>query len=290
MTTWPVAANTFIWHSPLTTEVLERRLPLLAEWGFDAVELPLENLGDWDPVRCATLLKDLGLTSLIGLVFGPGRELAAAPIATQLATKRYMRAAIELASAHNAPLVIGPAYCSVGRTWRTSISERTELLTELRENYKELIDIAGQHDVKIALEPLNRYETSVFNTAYQLMEFIDDLDAKVIGINLDTYHMNIEEQSIGDAIRLAGDRLLHLQVCGNDRGTPGPDHTPWEEVFSALRDIRYGGMLGIESFMPENASIARAASIWRPLASSQDALARDGLDFLRTFHREEPAR
>lgn len=283
MTHLRIAANTFIWHSPLSTEILETRLRELAKWGFDAVELPLENVGDWDVDRCAVLLSELGLESLIGAVFAPGRELAGASPEVQHRTMEYMCAAIDVAHAQGSSMVIGPSYCSVGRTWRMSSDERRVLYAELRENYKRLIDYAGPRGIKLAVEPLNRYETSVFNTTQQLLDFIGDLDASVIGLNLDTYHMNIEERSTGDAIRLAGSRLLHIQVCGNDRGAPGGDSTPWNEVFIALSEIGYSGILGIESFTAENASISTAASIWRPLATTQDSLAVEGLAFLRGF-------
>ena len=196
-----------------------------------------------------------------------------------------MRAAIDVAVAQGSPLVIGPLYCSVGRSWRLDADERNQVNRELRENYLTLIDYAGPRGVKLALEPLNRYETSVVNTAEQVLDLIEGLDADVIGLGLDTYHMNIEERSFGGALRLAGDRLFHLQVCGNDRGAPGGDLTAWDEIFSTLRDIGYTGMLGIESFTADNVSIATAASIWRPLARTQDALAVDGLAFLREITR-----
>lgn len=285
MATWRIAASTFIWHSPLTTDILESRLPQLAAWGFDAVELPLENAGDWDVERCASLLTELGLDSVVCSAFPPGRELAAAPQVTQAATLDYMRTAIDVAAAQHAAVVVGPLYCSVGRSWRLDADERARVNGELRENYRALIDYAGPRGVKLAIEPLNRYETSVFNTTEQLLDVIGDLDAAVLGVNLDTYHMNIEERSFGGAIRLAGDRLFHVQVCGNDRGAPGGDLTPWDEVFSVLREVGYEGILGIESFSADNATIARAASIWRPLARTQDDLALDGLAFLREATR-----
>ena len=93
--------------------------------------------------------------------------------------------------------------------------------------------------------------------------------------------MNIEEKSLGDAIRCAGPRLKHLHSCENDRGAPGTGHVPWDEVAKALRDIRYDGPVVIESFTAKVKSIARAAAIWRSLAPSQDALAADGVKFLR---------
>jgi len=100
---------------------------------------------------------------------------------------------------------------------------------------------------------------------------------------LDVYHMNIEETDLPAAIRAAGERIVHVQVCGNQRGTPGDDHLDWPAIFAALHAAGYEGPVCIESFTGENATIAKAASIWRPLARSQDALAVDGLAFLRQF-------
>jgi len=93
--------------------------------------------------------------------------------------------------------------------------------------------------------------------------------------------MNIEERDIPAAIRRAGSRIAHVQVCANDRGTPGADHLPWAQILEALDEADYAGPLCIESFTAENASIATAASIWRPLAHTQDAIAADGLAYLK---------
>ncbi len=104
-------------------------------------------------------------------------------------------------------------------------------------------------------------------------------------MNLDSYHMNIEEGDLGAAFDIVGDRLLHMQVCGNDRGAPGDDHIDWATVRTSLERIGYRGMLGFESFTADNASIATAASIWRSFAPSQDDLARDALENLRRWRR-----
>jgi D-psicose/D-tagatose/L-ribulose 3-epimerase len=95
--------------------------------------------------------------------------------------------------------------------------------------------------------------------------------------------MNIEEKSPADAIRVAGSHLVHMHACGSDRGSPGADHLDWHAIAGALREIGYEGAICIESFTSENETIALAASIWRPLAPSQDALARDGLYFLKSL-------
>ena len=284
----PIAINTFVWHSPLDDAALASTLAKIAEWGYDGVELALENIGDWDAHVARELLDRYGLRSVIGAVFGPGRELACAPPSVVESTRDYVRAAVDTAVVHGSPLVIGPMYTSVGRTWRLSPDERAAAVRELRESYAVLGDYAASRGVRLAVEPLNRYETSLVTTAEQLMEIIDPLPAEAIGVNLDTYHMNIEETSLDAAFRLVGDRLLHMQVCGNDRGAPLLDHQDWDGIRAGLAAIGYRGLLGFESFTADNASIATAASIWRPFAPSQDALALSALEQLRTWRASWP--
>jgi D-psicose/D-tagatose/L-ribulose 3-epimerase len=276
----PIAVNTFVWHSPLTGAALEELVPRLAHWGYDAVELAYENPGDWSGARAGAILREHGIRSVVGAVFGAGRELCCASDATIEATKHYVRSAVDLAVAQGSELVIGPMYTSVGRAWRLEAGERAQAYSTLRESLAELGDYAAEHGVRLAVEPLNRYETSLINTTEQLLEVIDPLPPECVGMNLDTYHMNIEERSFDEAFALAGDRLLHLQVCGNDRGAPGDDHLDWPAIRASLESIGYRGMLGYESFTADNASIATAASIWRPLAPDQDELARRALAFL----------
>ena len=114
-----------------------------------------------------------------------------------------------------------------------------------------------------------------------MVEVVDRVDSPSCQIMLDTFHMNIEEKSLGDAIRAAGPRLKHLHSCENDRGAPGSGHIPWDNVAKALKDINYDGPVVIESFTDKVESISRAAAIWRSLAPTQDALAVDGLTFLK---------
>ena len=133
----------------------------------------------------------------------------------------------------------------------------------------------------LCVEPLNRFETSFINLTSQVVEIVDRVDSPACKILLDTFHMNIEEKSLGDAIRLAGVRLGHMHTCENDRGAPGTGNVNWDDVAQALRDIRYDGPLVIESFTNQIETIARAAAVWRPFEASQDELGRKGLQFLR---------
>lgn len=113
------------------------------------------------------------------------------------------------------------------------------------------------------------------------LELIDRVDHPACRLILDLFHMGIEEKSMGDAIRSAGPHLRHLHVSENDRGTPGTGQFPWEEIAEALVEVGYDGPVVIETFSEQNETLARAASIWRPLAESPEAMAEDGLRFLR---------
>lgn len=274
-----IGVNTWVWVSPLTDGELARLAPRVARWGFDVIELPVERPGDWDPDRAAAVLAEHGLAASVVLVMPPGRELVAASPETVRDTQDYLRHCVDVAVTVGSPVIAGPAYASVGRTWRLSPDERREVYAELREGLRPVLDHAAERGVKLAVEPLNRYETSLVNTVEQALDALPE-DCHLA---LDVYHMNIEEKDPARAVRQAAGRIAHVQVCGTDRGTPGADRFDWPGFSRALRDAGYQGPLVIESFTAHNRTIATAASVWRPLAESQDRLAVDGLAYLRTL-------
>jgi D-psicose/D-tagatose/L-ribulose 3-epimerase len=276
-----IGINTWVWQSPLTDATVEARLEHVAALGFDAVELPLENPGDLTPATVGPVLERTGLVPCVVGAMAPGRDLVMADDDTVRATQDYLRACIDLAAAIGAGAVCGPFYAATGRTWRMTPEERHDAYGQWREGLAPVADHAGERGVRIGIEPLNRYETSLVNTVEQGLEGLGDLAGPTVGLALDTYHLNIEERSSADAIRAAGEHLVHVQVCGNDRGAPGHDQTDWPGIVAALDEVGHTGPLVIESFTADNASIATAASIWRSLAPTQDDLARDGLAFLR---------
>ena len=276
----PIGVNTWVWVSPPTDDALAEIAPRLHAWGFDLIEIPLESPSDWDPARTAALLAENGLSASICLAMGPGRDLIA-DRATVATTQDYVRECVDRVGILGGRVVAGPLYTPVGDTRGMSRSERAAAVDRLVAGLRPLVDYAGEREVTLAIEPINRFETSFLNTAEQALEVVARVDSPALGILLDTFHMNIEEKDQTAAIRLVGSRLAHLHACGSDRGSPGADHLAWPEIAVALTEVDYQGALVIESFTPQNQSIARAAAIWRPLAESQDALATDGLAFLR---------
>lgn len=277
-----IAVNTWVWTSPLTDATLGSLARTAARMGYDALELPLESIGDWDPLRARTVLDGLGMGAVVVGAMGPGRSLLARA-GDVAATQDYLRACLDAAAVLGASVVAGPFYAPTGVTWRMDEAERAEVVGELRENLAPLAREAAAIGVTLAVEPLNRYETSVLNTVAQSLDALAPLLGAGVGLALDTYHLNIEEKRPADAVRAAGAAIAHVQVCGSDRGAVGDDHTDWPELLRALDDADYRGALGLESFTGENATIAVAASVWRPLAASQDDLAARSIAHLRAL-------
>lgn len=276
----PIGVNTWVWISPLNDDTLVELSAKAAALGFDAIELPLENPGDWDAGRARDMLDAHGLAPVVVGAMGPGRSLVARA-GDVTATQEYLRACLRAARILGATRVAGPFYAPTGVTWRMDADERTAIVRELRESLRPLVDEAVRAGVRLAVEPLNRYETSLINTVEQGLDALEPLLGDGLGLALDTYHLNIEEKHPDAAIRAAGSAIAHVQVCGSDRGAVGDDHTDWRGILQALDEAAYEGVLGLESFTGENATIAVAASVWRPLAESQDALASRSLAYLR---------
>ena len=274
-----LGASTWIWTSPFA----DTELHLVArakELGFDLLEIAVE-----DPTLInAERLRDAGAQAGVGFTvcgaFGPDRDLSHDDPAIRRNGIEYVAQCVALAAEIGAPHVVGPMYSAVGKTGMLSPEERAAQRALAVESIKEAAEHAAGLGVRLAVEPLNRFETDLVNTAEQVLELCDLVGSDNVGVLLDTFHMNIEEKSLGNAIRLVGERLLQVHTCENDRGTPGTGNVPWAEVFEAIVELGFEGPLVIESFTPELKEIAKAVSLWRPLDAPSDELARRGAVFI----------
>jgi D-psicose/D-tagatose/L-ribulose 3-epimerase len=278
-----IGVNTWVWVAPLTTNELEWLVPHIKSLGFDWIELALEDIGAVDYDRACRLIADHDMGVSVCAAMGDDRDLIHPDPAIRANGAAYIRECVNAAYALGAHVVGGPLYSAVGRVWKQTPDEREHDMHILVGQLRQLSQYAADHDVKLGVEALNRFETSFVNLTDQAIEIVDRVDHPACKVMVDTFHANIEESKLGDALRRAGDRLVHVHTCENDRGTPGSGHLPWEDVAAALKDIDYQGACVIESFTNKVETIAKAAAIWRPLATSQDDLARNGLHFLRAL-------
>jgi D-psicose/D-tagatose/L-ribulose 3-epimerase len=272
--------NTFLFTSPFTNESISL-FPKFKQWGFDSVEIALEDASHIDARLIRQALDDNGLTcGSICAAMGPGRDLRGTKEEQNTAAE-YIKGVIDVMPVLGCPILVGPLYSSVGRAEPVSEEDYKVQWDTVVANLKVLAAYAKEKGVKLAIEPLNRYETDFINTAEQGLKMIADVDHDALMLHLDTFHMNVEEKDQPKAIISAGNKLGHFHACGSDRGTPGNDHLDWGKISAALKQINYDKEVVIESFTTDVKVIAKAASIWRKLAPSQEDIAVKGLQFLK---------
>ena len=179
----------------------------------------------------------------------------------------------------------GRSFCPAQCTSRSATSPaggaRTTNGDGLWKAGKRLGETVSEHGIEIGIEPLNRFETYFLNTAADGAAFCEAVGHPAIGLLFDTFHANIEEKRLGEALKAAAAHVKHLHTCENDRGIPGSGHVAWSELFSVTAEIGYEGWMTIESFGFSLGPLSSAAAIWRDLAPTPDAIAFEGLEVLR---------
>lgn len=271
----------WLWTSPVTNEIIAKYAPKIASMGFDTIEVPIEDPVGLNTKEARKIIEDNGLSVTTCAAMGPGRDLVHPEQSVREAGVDYVRRSLDVAHELGSDVFVGPIYAEVGRLWKADENQRENETKLLITQLIKLSEYAEKKEVVLCVEALNRFETSFLNLTSQVVEVVDQVDHPNCKILVDLFHAGIEEKNLGDAIRLAGDRLYHVQVAENDRGTPGTGQFAWEEIPKALQDVNYDSQVIIETFTPDNEILAKAASIWRPLAGSPDELASEGLSFLK---------
>jgi D-psicose/D-tagatose/L-ribulose 3-epimerase len=274
--------NTLLWTAGFSREHLHL-LPQIKGWGFDGVEIARFDFAGFPAAEIRRALADEGLGCTFCSALTGRMSLASEDAAIRREAFDFVRRGVETAAALGAAVFVGP-YCApvgllVGR--RRNGDEWKRVV----ESLSALGDTLDGCRVDLALEPLNRFETYFLNTASDAAALCEEVGHPRIGVLLDTFHANIEEKTIGAAIEAAGPRIKHVHTCENDRGIPGTGHVDWQGLFSGLRRTGYDGWVTIESFGSAIPEIAAAACIWRDLAPTTDAIASEGLQFLRATAR-----
>jgi D-psicose/D-tagatose/L-ribulose 3-epimerase len=276
----PLGLSTFVLASPFTDADVGL-FKTVKDIGYQVIEVCVEDPRLLTAGALRQAAHGTGLQISICGAFGPERDVSHDDPTMRALGIEYLRQCVDIAAAVGSPHVAGPMYSATGKARLLAPQERDAQRTWAADSLRQVADYAAQRGVRLAIEPLNRFETDLINTVEQALDLCARIDRDNVGLLLDTFHMNIEEKSIGNAIISAGAKVFHVQVSENDRGTPGSGHVPWQETFDALDTIGYDGPIVVESFLPTVAEIARAVSLWRPVAPSMDALARDGYAFLR---------
>lgn len=277
--------STWLWTSPFTTASIDELFPKIARMGFDVVEIAVEDPALIDVQAVKQGLERYNLKANICGAFGPSRDLTNEDPAVHQQCFGYIEACLDICVAVGTGFFGGPMYSAVGKARMVPPEQRQREWDLAVTNLRKVSEQAAARGLQIALEPLNRFESDLVNTAEDVLRMVKDINHPAAKIMLDGFHMSIEERNIEQAIRTAGSQLIHLQVSENYRGTPGTGQTPWQDYRTGLEAINYTGTVTIESFTPDNKELAGAVCFWHPMADNQDEFATDGLRFLQQWSR-----
>lgn len=276
--------STWLWESPFTTNSIAL-FPKIKSMGFDVVEIPVEDANLIDIKTVKQALKDNDLRPTLCGVFGPTKDFTSDDVSLHENCFQYIEKCFEIGGCLGVDFLAGPMYSAVGKARMVSEEQRKIEWERAVTNLSKVCEMGKRFGQSIALEPLNRFESDLVNTAEDVMRLVSDINHEKAKVLLDGFHMTIEEKNIREAINTVGDKLIHVQVSENHRGIPGTGLSPWKEFKLGLEDVEYKGAMVIESFTPEIKELAGAVCIWKHLANSQDDFASEGINFLKkTFN------
>jgi D-psicose/D-tagatose/L-ribulose 3-epimerase len=271
--------NMLLW----TTHVTEAHWPeldRLQAMGYDHIEIPIFRLDRDHFAKIGRRLDALGLgRSAVTVRTAVDNPISADP-QVRAAAVTANRLAIDCCQALGARTLAGPYHSAIGvftnqpptpEEWRWGI-----------EAMRPVADHAAACGIELALEFLNRFECYLLNTTADTARFVQEVGAPNIGVLYDTHHANIEEKDVTAAIGNHARLINHIHVSENDRSTPGKGQVQWGATFDALKRAGYDDVLVVEAFGQSLPELLAATKIWRKMFDSEDQLAGDALDFMKS--------
>ena len=270
--------NMLLWSGDLADELLpvfER----LKKIGYDGVELPIFDPDSAKFAKWGKRLDEIGLERTCVTIRTTDNNPISPDAKVRKAAVDAMKRTLECCEAVGAKLLCGPYHSAIGEfTGAGPTADEWKWGVEvMRQNANN----AKTHGVMLGIEYLNRFECYFLNSAADCVRFVREVDHPNCRMMYDTFHANIEEKSVADAIRTCAPYTVHVHISENDRSTPGQGHVDWAETFKALKETGYDGWMVVEAFGLALPEIASATKIWRRMYQSEDQLAADALAFMK---------
>ena len=273
-----VGMNLLLW----TAFVTEEHFPILEKikkTGYDGVEIPLFD-GDAEHYKkIKKELDNLGLGCTAVTVVNAETNPISPDASIRKAGLERIKWALDMTSVMGGDLLAGPYHSALG------VFSGQPPTADERKRAVEVLTQAADHaqkvNVKIAIEYLNRFECYFLTNAMDAKNLVREINHPYFGTMYDTFHANIEEKNISQAIASMEDTYIHVHISENDRGTPGSGHVHWDETFKALRKAKYDGWLTIEAFGRALPDLAAATKIWRDMFPSPEDVYGNGFKFIK---------
>ena len=261
-------------------------VPKVRGLGFDQLEVnggTVAGMSSGERDRLAGSARDAGLTLSYGIGLPAQYDVSSLEEPVRTAGVAFMRRMIDTVGGMGGGTICG----TVHSTWPATLPKGHEDKRPFRDqslrSMRELVKVAADRNVVLCVEVINRFEQFLINTCAEALAYVREIDHPACAILLDTFHMNIEEDSIGGAIRQAGRHLRQLHLGETNRKPPGLGRMPWKEIKTALDEIHFQGSLVMEPFVTTGGQVGRDVGVWRPIIENPDldALARSALGFVR---------
>ena len=257
--------------------------------GFDVLEFqaqPLLEMSKDHMKDLASLADDCGIELTYSLGLDRNYDVSSLDEKVRLGGVDYLKRIVECIGFMGGTLLSGVSYAGWG-TPDNFLGDKRPYWENSLKSMREIIKTAEDCGVTYCVEAVNRFETCLINTAAEALAYVAEVDSPNIGVLLDTYHMNIEENNIGDAIRLVGDKLTSFHTGENNRTAPGRGHLDWDEIFGALADINYKGRIVSEPFVMQGGEVGRDFHVYRDLIDNPSEKRIDEeAAYLLNFERE----
>jgi len=271
--------NLLLW----TSNVDESIFPLLEqikEWGYDGVELPVFDFNAANFEKTGAKLQELGLGATGVTVCTAEENPISEDASVREAGLNRIRQAIDMCAASGSTHLCGPLHSALGEF--SGRGRTDEEWKRAQDILAQAADYAQQQNVTLVVEYLNRFECYFLNNAEDCARFTREVNHPSLKMMYDSFHANIEEKNIGEAVRACADQLVHVHISENDRSTPGEGGVNWDATFAALKEINYDGWMVIEAFGLALPDLAAATRIWRRMFPSEEHLATQGLAFMKS--------
>jgi D-psicose/D-tagatose/L-ribulose 3-epimerase len=273
-----IGFSMLLWATEVTRKQ-EKILKALKKTGYDGVEIPVFAGKPKDYARLGTMLDDIGLERTAITVIPPGRNPVSPDRKERAAAADYQKWVIDCSAALDSRCVAGPLAQTLGQ-----FTEKPPTDTEwkrCRDVHRIVGDHARDHDVMLAIEAVNRFETYFANTMGDLARYVAMVDHPNVKAMYDTFHANIEETDPVAAYTRNAKDIVYVHASENDRGVPGRGHVPWQATFKALKKAKYDGWITIEAFGRGLPALAAATRVWRDFAETPEAVYREGYRTIR---------
>lgn len=270
--------NMLLWTSNVTEEHYDL-LEQIKGYGYDGVELPLFELDMDNLKKLGSQLDDLGLGRTSVTVMAPETNPISDSAEVRQAALDHLKSVIDAAQAVGATHLCGPIHSALGEF--SGAGPTADEWGRAKDVLSAAGDHAQQAGVTLTVEYLNRFECYFLNCAEDCSRFIREIDHSHVKMMYDTFHANIEEKNIAEAIRTCINETVHVHISENDRSTPGEGNIDWDTTFATLKEVGYDSWLTVEAFGLALPELAAATKIWRRMYPSEDHLTKNAVKFMK---------